>query len=189
MRNAIYIFITAILLSGCGVAENLISTPVSNAVVKNANGTEMLLGHCTRSCLMQKPFSDWFTQNYNDYKVDSSLTKEIGKLMKNKNMTIFLGTWCGDSKREVPRMLKILDAAGIKEKQYDIIFVSNEAELYKQSPQHEEKGRNIKRVPTFIISEGKNEQVRIIESPKESLEKDLMKILQGKEYVPNYANL
>jgi hypothetical protein len=86
-------------------------------------------------------------------------------------------------------MLKILDAAGIKEKQYDIIFVSNEAELYKQSPQHEEKGRNIKRVPTFIISEGKNEQARIIESPKESLEKDLMKILQGKEYVPNYANL
>jgi thiol-disulfide isomerase/thioredoxin len=189
MRNAIYMCIAVILLGGCGVAENLISTPVSNAVVKNTNGTEMLLGHCTRSCLMQKPFSDWFTKNYDDYKVDSSLTKEIGKLMKNKNITIFLGSWCGDSRREVPRMLKILDAAGIKEKQYDIIFVSNEAGLYKQSPQHEEKGKNIKRVPTFIISEVRNEKARIIEYPKESLEKDLLKILQGKVYVPNHAAL
>ena len=26
---------------------------------------------------------------------------------------VFLGTWCGDSKREVPRFLRIVDAAGI----------------------------------------------------------------------------
>lgn len=149
----------------------------------------MLLGHCTRSCLMQKPFIDWFNPNYSDYKVDSSLTGEIKKLMRKKNMTIFLGTWCGDSKREVPRMLKILDVAGVKEDQYNIIFVSNEPDLYKQSPQHEEAGKNIRRVPTFIIAEGKNEIGRIIETPKESLEKDLLKILQGKEYKPNYADL
>jgi thiol-disulfide isomerase/thioredoxin len=188
MRNAIYIFIIAITLNSCGVAGNLISTPVSNAVVKNSKGTEMLLGHCTRSCLTQKPFADWFFQNYENYKVDSSSIKEIGKLIKNKNMTIFLGTWCGDSKREVPRMLKILDAAGIKEKQYSIIFVSNEPELYKQSPQHEEKGMNILRVPTFIIAEGKTETGRIIESPKESLEKDLLKILKKEKYIPHYAS-
>lgn len=189
MRNVIYICIAAIFLTSCGVAENLISTPFTNAVVKNAKGNEMLLGHCTRSCLTQKPFADWFFQNYEYYKVDSSLTVEIKKLMRKKNMTIFLGTWCGDSKREVPRMLKILDAAGIKESQYNIIFVSNEPDMYKQSPQHEEAGKNIRRVPTFIIAEGKNEIGRIIESPKESLEKDLLKILQHKEYKPNYADL
>jgi thiol-disulfide isomerase/thioredoxin len=188
MRNAIYICIIAIILNSCGVAENLISTPHANAVVKNSKGSEILLGHCTRSCLTQKPFADWFYQNYEAYKVDSSAAKEIGKLMKNKNMTIFMGTWCGDSKREVPRMLKILDIAGIKEKQYSIVFVSNDAELYKQSPQHEEKGMNILRVPTFIIAEGKIETGRIIEYPKENLEKDLLKILKKEKYIPNYAS-
>lgn len=189
MRNTIYICLAAIILNSCGIAESLISTRYSNAMVKNSNGIEMLLGHCTRSCLAQKPFADWYFKNYEDYKTDSSAIKETGRLMKNKNMTIFMGTWCGDSRREVPRMLKILDAAGIPEKQYNIIFVSNEPDLYKQSPQHEEAGRNIRRVPTFIIAKGKKEIGRIIEYPKESLEKDLLKILKEKKYVPNYADL
>jgi len=163
MRIVIYIaMVTAVIFSSCGISENLISTPYSNAVVKNTNGTEMLLGHCTRSCLAQKPFAEWYFKNYNDYLVDSITVIEIRKLFKDKNMTIFMGTWCGDSRREVPRMLKILDASGIKEKQVQIIFVSNDPDLYKQSPQHEEKGMNIIRVPTFIISKGKKETGRII---------------------------
>jgi hypothetical protein len=85
-------------------------------------------------------------------------------------------------------MLKILDASGIKENQITLVMVSNEADMYKQSPQHEEKGKNIIRVPTFIISEGMTEIGRIVESPKQSLEKDLMLILERKEYVPNYAS-
>ena len=188
MRIVIYIaMVTAVIFSSCGISENLISTPYSNAVVKNTNGTEMLLGHCTRSCLAQKPFAEWYFKNYNDYLVDSITVIEIRKLFKDKNMTIFMGTWCGDSRREVPRMLKILDASGIKEKQVQIIFVSNDPDLYKQSPQHEEKGMNIIRVPTFIISKGKKETGRIIEYPKQSLEKDLLKILREEIYIPNYA--
>jgi len=188
MRITIYMYLLAIsILAGCGTAQQFISTTAVNRVVKAKNGSDMLLGNCTRSCLLQKPFSEWFEKNYNDYMVDSSQTVEIGKLLKKKHMTIFLGTWCGDSKREVPRMLKIMDAAGVKENQITLVMVSNEADMYKQSPQHEEKGKNIIRVPTFIISEGVTEIGRIVESPKQSLEKDLMLILERKEYIPNYA--
>ena len=186
--RTIYICLLAIsILAGCGTAQQFISTPAKNQVVKAKNGTDMLLGNCTRSCLLQKPFSEWFEKNYNDHWVDSSQSDAIGKLFKKKHMTIFLGTWCGDSKREVPRMLKIMDAAGVKENQITLVMVSNEADMYKQSPQHEEKGKNIIRVPTFIISEGLTEIGRIIESPRQSLEKDLMLILERKEYTPNYA--
>ncbi len=178
---------TILFLVGCGTVQNLISTPPQNQIVKAKHGSEMLLGNCTRDCLLQKPFSDWFIKNYEEYKVDSSQIETRSKLLKKKNITIFLGTWCGDSKREVPRMLKILDAAGVHEKQINLIMVSNDDGMYKQSPQHEEKGMNILRVPTFIISEGKNEIGRIIEFPKQSLEKDLMLILERKEYIPNYA--
>ncbi len=188
MRILLYCFIIAILfLAGCGTAQQLISTPANNQIVKTKNGSEMLLGNCTRICLLQIPFSDWFVKNYNEYLVDSSLVPELNKRLKKKNITIFLGTWCGDSRREVPRMLKILDAADLNEKQINLIMVSNEDGMYKQSPQHEEKGMNIIRVPTLILSDGKNEIGRIIEFPKKSLEIDLLDILNKNNYIPNYA--
>lgn len=188
MRILFYSYITAILfLAGCGTAQQLISTSANNQIVKAKNGSEILLGNCTRSCLLQKPFSEWFVKNYNEYKVDSSLIPELNKRFKKKNITLFLGTWCGDSRREVPRMLKILDAAGLNEKQINLIMVSNEDGMYKQSPQHEEKGMNIIRVPTIILSEGKNEIGRIIEFPKKSLEIDLLDILNKNNYIPNYV--
>ena len=188
MRNTLYISLAALfILSSCGVAENLISTPVQNTIVKNENGTEVLLGHCSRSCLRQKPFGEWFDKNYDEYKVDETQIPELKKLLRNKNIAIFMGTWCGDSRREVPRVLKILDAAGVKEKQVNIVMLSSEDGKYKQSPQHEERDKNIFRVPTIIVSEGKKEMGRIIEFPKLSLEKDLLQILQQKNYMPNYS--
>ena len=188
MRNIFYIGLAAILLfSSCGVAENLISTPVQNTIVKTENGTEVLLGHCSRSCLRQRPFNEWFDKNYAEYKVDETQLPELKKLLKNKNIAIFMGTWCGDSRREVPRILKVLDAAGVKEKQTNIVMLSSEVGKYKQSPQHEEKDKNIFRVATIIISEGKKEIGRIIEFPKESLEKDLLRILKQENYIPNYS--
>ena len=58
MRILLYCFIIAILfLAGCRTAQQLISTPANNQIVKTKNGSEMLLGNCTRICLLQIPFS------------------------------------------------------------------------------------------------------------------------------------
>ena len=187
MRITIYMYLVAIsILAGCGTAQQFISTTAVNKVVKAKNGSDMLLGNCTRSCLLQKPFSEWFGKNYNDYKVYSSQTDAIGKLFKKKHMTIFLGTWCGDSKREVPGMIKILQAASFDTSKLKIIFVDNSTSTYKQSPQHEERGRNIFRVPTILVYSGNKELGRIIEFPRVSLEQDLLAILNNNNYVPNY---
>ena len=189
MRNTIYICLSAIILNSCGIAESLISTPYSNAMVKNSNGTEMLLGHCTRSCLAQKPFADWYFKNYEDYKIDSSVIKETDRLMKNKNMTIFMGTWCGDSRREVPRVLKMLDCCNFPMQNLQLVMVGNADSLYKKSPQHEEAGKNIVRVPTIIVEQNGKEIGRIIEFPVSSLEKDMLSILRRENYVPNYNGI
>jgi hypothetical protein len=100
-----------------------------------------------------------------------------------------MGTWCGDSKQEVPRMIKILLAAGMGTSNLSIIAVGNGADMYKKSPQGEEIGLNIKRVPTLIVYEKKKEIGRFIEYPVVSIEKDLLRILLKDGYVPNYANL
>ncbi len=66
-------------------------------------------------------------------------------------------------------------------------MVSNQQDSYKQSPQHEENGRNIIRVPTIIIEDNFKEVGRIVEYPVVSLEKDMLSILRKERYVPNYS--
>lgn len=159
-----------------------------NQLSKDANGQPMLLGRCERNALQQAPFSSWYSSNYDAYVVDSFTCTFIKPLLANKTITLFMGTWCGDSKREVPRILKMLDCCGFPQEKITLIMVSNAPDAYKQSPQHEEAGKNIVRVPTIIISDHEKEVGRIIEYPVTSLEKDMLAILQQKGYVPNYAS-
>jgi len=166
-------------------------TPVTyaNTEIKNAGGDPMLLGHCDIALLKQGIFQQWFVPGFTSYQPDSSIARSLQPLLKNKVIEIFLGTWCGDSRREVPRMLKMLESCGYDIQKVKLIFVSNAADAYKQSPQHEESGKNIKRVPTMILYENQAEIGRIIEYPVETLEKDLLRILKGEKYVPNYSQL
>ena len=170
------------------IAIQLFAQPL-NQKTKDRNGNDMLVGCCTIEALMQEPYAGWFLKNYTDYQIDTSLTAEIKKNMVNKEFILFLGTWCGDSKREVPRILKLLHYCGATTEQIKLVMVSNLANEYKQSPSHEEKGMNILRVPTLIVMQNKRELNRIVESPVESIEKDLLKILTGKTYLHNYADV
>ncbi len=101
-------------------------------------------------------------------------------------MELFMGIWCGDSKREVPRIFKILDYAGVRSSQVKMVMVDNHDSTYKQSPAHEEKGKFIHRVPCLIVYDNNKEMNRIVEFPVQSLEKDLLSIVQGATYQPNY---
>lgn len=158
-----------------------------NNVTKDRNGNDMLIGCCTREALSREPFAAWFNNNYFDYKVDTAFIAPLKQQLVRKQFLIFMGTWCGDSRREVPRMLKVLDYCGIHPEQVKIIMVSNVDSMYKQSPNHEEKGLNILRVPTMIVYENNTEINRFVEYPVESLEKDLLKILSKQPYKPNYS--
>ena len=100
-----------------------------------------------------------------------------------------MGTWCGDSRREVPRVLKMLDCCGFDMRNLTLVMVGNGDTLYKKSPQHEEAGRNIARVPTIIAEQKGAEIGRIIEFPISSLEKDMLSILKKEKYIPNHSDL
>lgn len=163
-------------------------TPFIYQKLKDATGNIILLGKCSRTALTEAPFNGWFQSSYDSYIVDSATCLYIKPLLMSKRITIFMGTWCGDSRREVPRVLKMLDCCGFPPSQLQIVMVGNDDSLYKKSPLREEEGRNIVRVPTFIIEENGREQGRIVEFPRLSLEKDLLSILRKEKYVPNYSN-
>jgi hypothetical protein len=150
------------------------------------NAEPMLLGTCTRERLEQQPYGTWFNANYAAYTVDSTVAATLRSGLATKKFMIFMGTWCGDSRREVPRIFKLFDYCGVKASQIQLVCLSNERANYKQSPGHEEQGLDIHRVPDLLVFSNKEELGRIVESPVASLEKDLLAILKGQKYKPNY---
>lgn len=136
---------------------------------------EILINECSREGLVSFPeFKSSYDLNYEYYKTDSALTPQLEKLLKNKKIKIVLGTWCGDSKLQVPYFLKVLDAAKLNEKQVEFIAVDGK----KETENGLTNNLNIQRVPTFIVSDKSGKELgRIVESPKKSIESDLVEIL------------
>lgn len=141
--------------------------------VDEKTGKPMLLGVCDRFAFADTSFSWWFDSEHDNYTPDSATVKEIGDKLNYVKITIVMGTWCSDSHREVPRFYKILDQLNYNPKYLTLICVDRK----KSDPSGDVNKLDIVSVPTFIFHKGDKEIGRIVESPKESLEKDMLKIL------------
>ena len=150
------------------------------------NGSELLLGEINKKGLTKNSFNAWFSKTYDDYLINKKVVNLIKDSINQYEIKAFLGTWCGDSKKEVPRFYKIIEAAKFPEEQLQVIAVDRTEDAYKQSPNGEEKGLNIHRVPTFIFYKNGKEVNRIVEHPKETLERDILNIVSENKYTPNY---
>jgi thiol-disulfide isomerase/thioredoxin len=117
----------------------------------------------------------WFVPEYDHYKVNiKALNGCREKVSDNIRVIIVMGTWCPDSRREVPRFYKVLDNLLIPEVQTKLLFVDHS----KDDGIGEAAKLNIQKVPTFIVTNKRGKEIgRIIEEPTRSLEKDLCKIL------------
>jgi thiol-disulfide isomerase/thioredoxin len=144
-----------------------------------------LVGKINKEGLLSENYGKWFLQNYDTYQIDSVSINQFKDELKKYTITAFMGTWCGDSKREVPHFYKVLEVAEFPMERLTMVAVSREREQYKQSPGGEHEGLTIHRVPTFIFYKEGKEVNRIVESPMASLEKDIAAILSG-NYTSRY---
>ncbi|TPN86701.1 thioredoxin family protein [Aquimarina algicola] len=161
---------------------------VFNHEVIQQDQPPMLLGKINNEKLSTAPYDQWFLKNYDDYAPQENSVITLKTLLPKYTISIFMGTWCGDSKREVPRFYKILKESNFPLDRLTTVAVGRNREDYKQSPGGEQEGLGIHRVPTFIIYKDGKEVNRIVESPKNTLEKDLIDIIT-KEYTPNYESV
>lgn len=152
---------------------------------KKASDNGHLIGEVSNRDIETSEHNTWFTKGLVNYQVDTETLDDFEnkpERLKKLSVKIFMGTWCEDSHRELPRFYNIMRYLNITD--YQIYGM----DYHKETPEKFEEGLNIKYVPTFIIySEGK-ELNRIIESPIETLEKDLIAIVQAKNYTPNYQD-
>ncbi|MCL6267840.1 thioredoxin family protein [Flagellimonas myxillae] len=178
------IFLTFLLLG-----SGLMHAQTVNQEIEQENGKTFLLGKINLEGLQSEPYNSWFSSNYSSYAVDETLVKVFKPALDGYHVKLFLGTWCGDSKREVPRFLKILEAANFPMENLDIVALDRRSGKVKTSPTGEERGLNIIRVPTMLFYKNGKEVNRIVESPIETLEEDMAQILNGQSYTPNYATI
>lgn len=165
----------------------LLTALVISALVTVAQKDPRLLGICAAKDFEREPYAAWYKPNYENYTPAADIIAQLKKSSPEKfTLKIVFGSWCGDSKRELPKMMKVLHAAGFPEKNIQLIGVYDSLEVYKQAPKREEKGLNIYRVPTFIVYQKDKEIGRIVEYAVESLERDLLKIVTGQPYTHNY---
>lgn len=169
MKKLILLLFTALITLNTFAQDKL-----NQIVIDDMIDEEILYGYCDREGLTTEPFNEWFQTEYNYYEIDEETLDMVNtELLADVEIKIVLGTWCHDSQREVPRFYKIADDMDFDN--YMLIGV-NRAKLAEGTEVDE---LNIELVPTFIFYKADEEIGRIIESPKESLEKDIAEIISA----------
>ncbi|MCH7516846.1 MAG: thioredoxin family protein, partial [Bacteroidetes bacterium] len=120
-------------------------------------------------------FSRWWNSAYNMYEVDSVDVIELKVKLENVDIKIIMGTWCSDSRTEVPHFYKILDEINYPEEKITLININRD----KQGLENEVEGLDINFVPTIIFIRAGKELGRIVEMPYETLEQDMLEIILG----------
>ena len=190
MRNLILLF-AALFVFSCNEApkKKTTETVVQQEVLipdsllgEDLEGNEILVGKISYA-QMEKYCTAWFTPDYDRYKVNAALLEQIKPLLAGKQVSLLMGTWCEDSQREVPGMMKILSAAGYAVNELEIIAVDED----KRTPSGLEKPFAATYVPALIFYSEGQEMNRIVEFPIGTLEEDIFAILSGEDYKHAYA--
>lgn len=152
----------ALLAAGCGGGSGV------------SGDTPMAIGNIDRSGLFSAVYPA-FATTYDTTTVGQEFIDLLRQSHQGVEVIVVLGTWCGDSRREVPRFLRIADLAGIPRDSVLLIGVDRA----KQAGDVRVDLYAIERVPTFIFMKGGREIGRIVETPATTLEGDMLTIFAG----------
>jgi len=128
---------------------------------------DLLLGRVRPSAILA--ISDAWQKGHDSYEPAAEDIRVLATPRAPATLDVYFGSWCGDSRREVPRLVKILDRAVPADLRVRFYGVDRA----KKEPARLVKRARIEKVPTIILSVGKQEIGRIVETPQSSLEHDL----------------
>jgi hypothetical protein len=152
-------------------------TTMFNRIVNDTNvHSDILLGYCNYDGLKNSiPFKIFWDIEYSSYEIKSQILDSIKTNLSAFTFKIVFGSWCDDSRQNVPRFVKIMQYLDIQEENIQIIAVDKK----KKAGIIELEQYYILKVPTMIVYRNGVEIGRIIENPIISLESDLKTILMS----------
>lgn len=170
MINKLYLTTTVMLF-----CANMIAQDFNTITTDEKTDKPMLIGYTTLEAFNDTSFSWWWNSAYRMYEADSTIAEEIKEKLEDVDIKLVMGTWCSDSRREVPHFYKILDEINYPEEKVTLINVNRE----KRGLENEVEGLDINFVPTFIFYKNEKELGRIVEMPFNTLEEDVLEILSA----------
>lgn len=172
MKHFILYYLTIFI----GISAFSQEKQMNREVFDTASNHEIMIGYCTLAGLTDTAFNSAYKAEYNGYKPDNETVEQIYNLLDGIKVTIIMGTWCSDSREQVPRFMKIFDVPGQTFPEPVIICVDRG----KKAGDVSLLGMDILKVPTFIIYHYGMELGRIVETPNTTMEKDLLAVLKKK---------
>ncbi len=172
MKHLVGIACILLLTSGCVLKKK---SSVNRVVMDEKAGQKVLLGKCNKSGFMNEEFKGWYDTNYVAYEPDLAIVDQFDLQSKmGLEVLLVFGTWCSDSRREVPHFFRILEQVDFNLSTLNMYGVDRN----KKAPDIDTEKLKIERVPTFIFYKKGTEIGRIVETPQETLELDMFNILQ-----------
>ncbi len=177
MKKIIYI-IGFILLNSNIFAQNdsivIDSTETNQIIFDSAANQDILVGFCNKEGLRNFPeITESYNKEYENYETYTEFLNQYRDSLLKFDIIIVMGTWCSDSRREVPRFYKIMDELSIPEDNITLICVDRS----KKAGNIDLEDYYVELVPTFIFMKGNIEVGRIIEAPSETLESDIGQLI------------
>ena len=107
--------------------------------------------------------------------IEEATARALAEVPPGAEVDVFLGTWCGDSRREVGRLFRALELVP-EPRPFTIRFVG--VDRAKVAPGLSE-GAGLRFVPTIIVRRDGVEVGRIVESAPRAIERELLDLLSG----------
>jgi len=156
-----WLVVLCVVLAGCGAAAPAVLTgPVDRAAI-------------------ERELPAW-RDELARAEVDEAAAQALAEVPPGAEVDVFLGTWCGDSRRLVSRLFRALERVPEGARPFAIRFVA--VDRQKHDPEGLAEGRDIRFVPTIIVTREGAEVGRIVESAPGGVEVDLGRLLRGEAH-------
>lgn len=165
MKKKIYTFIHSFKFVG-------IATLAFFSLGASCKHKQYLTGYYSWEQFRQKAEWDIFVdEKYKPNPETLSAIQSLG-ITDSLRMDIFLGSYCSDSKKWVPRFYKIRKHLPVSSIQIISLDTTKIDSLGKA------KAAGVQKIPTFIFYQGQKELGRVVEKPKGHIEDRILEILK-----------
>jgi thiol-disulfide isomerase/thioredoxin len=132
---------------------------------------EDLVGPTSREAILEH--SPAWQASVAAYQPQPGALDKLRALGREVRIEVYFGSWCSDSEAHVPAYFKVLDLLDTPLIQTAYIGLPEAKE--KRAPYSQ--GKEIEKLPTFVVIVDGREAGRIVETPERSVEEDLVRIL------------
>ena len=166
MKNLFYILFLLVIFSEAVKSEDKFT-------VKENKGLLIVEGLISQHDWLD--VSGWDSCKINNYCASESICKSISRKFEDKSyrLLVVAGSWCGDTKTELPKLFKIINVCKLDTNQYDIIGVDTDKMIKVQYSYK----FFINKVPSLIVLKDGTEIGIIDVYPELIWDEDIMIIL------------